>query len=263
MNHLLDLEKYPLNRPESPEYAALVEKCRAALAAEGMFNLPEFFQSGVAQAAADAAKPAMDSVSFRHARRHNVYFKDSMPGVDDGHPAMIKSETMNHTLCADQLDGNPVIDVYEWEPFAAFLAATMSKGKLYQMDDKMARVNVQATRDGEGLNWHFDRSEFTTTILLQSPDIGGQLEYRKDLRTKDNQNYEGVAAMLAGEDPDIKRIMPEPGALNVFCGVNTPHRVVPVQGQKDRVIAIFSYYEQPGVAFSSEEQLGFYGRTIV
>ena len=261
MNHLLDLEKYPLDLPSSPEYAALVDQCWVALAAEGMFNLPGFFKPGVAQAAADAAKPAMETASFKHARRHNVYFKDSMPGIDDNHPAMSKLETVNHTLCADQLDGNPVIDVYEWPPFAAFLAATMGKDKLHQMDDKMARVNVQATRDGEGLNWHFDRSEFTTTILLQAPDVGGQLEYRKDLRTPEYQNYEGVVAVLAGEDPETTRIMPEPGALNVFRGVNTPHRVVPVQGSKDRVIAIFSYYEKPGVIFSAEEQLGFYGRT--
>lgn len=262
MNHLLDLEKYPLDHPDSAEYAALVERCRTALATEGMFNLPGFFKPGVARAAADAAKPAMDTASFRHARRHNVYFKDSMPEIDDTHPAMIKVETVNHTLCADQLDGNPVIDVYDWPPFSAFLAATMNKEKLYPMDDKMARVNVQATRDGEGLNWHFDRSEFTTTILLQAPDVGGQLEYRKDLRTPDDQNYEGVSAVLAGKDPETKRIMPEPGALNVFRGVNTPHRVVPVQGPKDRVIAIFSFYEKPGVVFSAKEQLGFYGRTV-
>lgn len=262
MNHLLDLETYPLDRRESPEYAALVEKCRADLAADGMFNLPGFFQPGVAQAAANAARPAMESASFRHARSHNVYFKDSMPGIGNDHPAMVKFKTVNHTLCADQLEGNPVIEVYEWQPFADFLAATMGKDNLYKMDDKMACVNVQATRDGEGLNWHFDRSEFTTTILLQAPEIGGQLEYRKDLRTPDNHNYEGVAAVLAGDDPETKRIMPEPGALNVFRGVHTPHRVVPVKGDRERVIAIFSYYETPGVVFSAKEQMGFYGRTV-
>lgn len=263
MKHLLDLDTYQLDRPDSAEYAALVEKCRAELAAEGLFSLPGFVKPDVAQAAADAAKPAMDTRSFRHARSHNVYFRDSMPGIDDDHPAMVKFDTVNHTLCADQLDGNPVIEVYEWQPFADFLAATMGKDKLFQMDDAMARVNVQATRDGEGLNWHFDRSEFTTTILLQAPEVGGQLEYRKDLRTTEDQNYEGVAAVLAGNDPETRRIMPGIGALNVFRGVNTPHRVVPVQGERERVIAIFCYYETPGVAFTAEEQLGFYGRTII
>ena len=261
MNHLLNLDTYPLDHPESPAYAALVEKCQANLAKNGMFNLPDFIKSGVAQAAADAAKPAMGTESYRHARRHNVYFRDSMPNINDDHPAMAKFDTANHTLCADQLKGNPVIDIYEWEPFAAFLAATMGKEKLYQMEDKMARVNVQASRAGEALNWHFDRSEFTTTILLQAPEIGGQLEYRKDLRTADDQNYEGVAAVLAGSDPEIKQIMPEPGALNVFRGVNTPHRVVPVQGATDRMIAIFAYFDHPGVVFTAEEQMGFYGRT--
>src|SRR5690606_34007514 len=77
-------------------------------------------------------------------------------------------------LCADQLQGNPVIALYEWPPFVQFLAATMGKQALYPMQDPMARVNVQASRDGEALNWHFDRSEFTTTILLQAPQAGGR-----------------------------------------------------------------------------------------
>lgn len=262
MNHLLDLKTYPLDRPDSPEYASLVKKCQEDLDAEGMFNLPGFFKPGVAQAAAEAAKPKMATESFRHARLHNVYFKDTMPGISDDHPAMAKLKTVNHALCADQLQGNAVIDVYEWAPFAAFLAAAMGKDKLYTMDDKLARVNLQATRDGEGLNWHFDRSEFTTTILLQAPVEGGQLEYRKNLRTAEDQNYDGVADVLLGKDPKIKQIMPEAGALNVFRGVNTAHRVVPVSGEIDRMIAIFAFFDRPGVVFSEDEQMGFYGRTL-
>ena len=261
MDHLIDLETYPLDRPDSPEYAALVERCQASLAAEGLFNLPGFLRPGVAEDAAKAAMPALETASFRHARQHNVYFRDSMPGIDDNHPAMAKLQTVNHTICADQLDGNPVIELYDWPPLAQFLAAVMGKEKLYPMDDKLARVNVQATRDGEGLNWHFDRSEFTTTVLLQAPEIGGQLEYRKDLRTPDDPNYDGVAAVLEGRDPEVRQIEPVPGTLNVFRGVNTPHRVVPVKGKTDRVIAILSYYETPGVVFTDEENMGFYGRT--
>jgi hypothetical protein len=261
MNNLLNLEKYPLDRPTSRQYAALVEECNGDLVLNGMFNLPDFFNPGVAQAAADAVKPAMVAQSYKHARSHNVYFRDSMPGVNNDHPALAKFDTVNHTLCADQLADNPIIDIYEWEPFAAFLAATMGKKKLFQMEDPMARVNVQASREGEALNWHFDRSEFTTTILLQAPEIGGQLEYRKDLRTAEDQNYDGVAAVLAGNDPQIRQIMPEPGALNVFRGVNTPHRVIPVQGSKDRIISIFAFFDRPGVVFTPEEQIGFYGRT--
>ena len=101
------------------------------------------------------------------------------------------------TLCGDQIVGNPVIDLYDWAPFAAFLAATMDKPTLYRMDDPIARVNIQSTREGEGLNWHFDRSEFTTTILLQAPLKGGELEYRTEVRGPGNPNYDGEASRVS------------------------------------------------------------------
>ena len=126
----------------------------------------------------------------------------------------------------------------------------------------MARVNVQASRDGEALNWHFDRSEFTTTILLQAPEEGGELEYRKDLRSKDNPNHAGVAAVLRGEDPEVRRAKLTPGALNVFRGIDTLHRVVRVKGDTERMVAIFAFFDRPGVQMTAQEQKGFYGRSV-
>jgi hypothetical protein len=51
------------------------------------------------------------------------------------------------------------------------------------------------------------------------------------------------------------------GTLNVFRGRNTAHKVNTVKGNKDRIISVFTYYDKPGVMFTREEQLGFYGRT--
>lgn len=260
MNHLIDLDTYPLDRPETPGYAALVATCRDRLVADGMFDLPGFLRPGPTRIAATAAKPAMDSESYRHARMHNVYFRDTVDGLAPDHPALTKVETVNHTLCADQLAGNPVIALYEWQPFADFLAATMGKPALYRMDDPMARVNIQSSRAGEALNWHFDRSEFTTTILLQAPEEGGELEYRKDLRSADRPNFEGVESVLLGIDPETRKVRLNEGALNVFRGVNTLHRVVRVKGGTERMVAIFSFYDRPGVTMTAGEQIGFYGR---
>jgi hypothetical protein len=260
MNELVDLATYPIDRPDGPAYAALVAKCRAGLAADGMFELPGFLRPEAVQTAVTAAAPAMAQDSFRHARSHNIYFRDSVEGLADDHPALTKVETVNHTLCADQLRGNPVIALYEWQPFVDFLAATMSKAALYPMEDPMARVNVQASRDGEALNWHFDRSEFTTTILLQAPTEGGELEYRKDLRSAGDPNFDGVAAVLRGQDQMVRKAALKPGALNVFRGVNTLHRVVPVKGPVERLVAIFAFFDRPGVTMTAKEQIGFYGR---
>jgi 2OG-Fe(II) oxygenase superfamily len=205
-------------------------------------------------------KPVINTLSFTHTREHNIYFMKTIPGLPEDHPALTKSKTINHTVCADQIPQSIVMRIYEWAPLIVFLGATMDKQALYPMRDWLARANVMSYRDGEQLNWHFDRSEFTTTLLLQAPDQGGEFVYRSDLRTADDPNYEGVAKLLCGKDPNVKTMKVSPGTLNVFRGRNTAHKVNTVKGQRDRIISVFTYYEKPGVMFTREEQIGFYGR---
>lgn len=257
----LDLDSFPLDKAGSVEREALVERCRTEMAASGMFNLDGFVRAEAAQAEADRHKPKMDSESFNHARTHNVYFRKEVPGLAADHPALVTFETSNNTLCSDQLDGSLVGQIYRWRPLIDFLADVMHKPALYPMDDPLAAFNVMQYREGQALNWHFDRSEFTVTLLLQAPDAGGAFEYRTDLRSADDPNYDGVARLLAGNDPEMQSMSVVPGTLNVFKGVNTPHRVTPVKGRRARMIAVLTYYEQPGAMFTREEQLGFYGRT--
>lgn len=261
MYDILDLDRFPIDQPDKPEYATLVAQCQAALVEDGMYNLVGFLRLEHAQSAADALKPEIASKSFTHNRKHNIYFKKELEYLPVDHLALTEFQTKNHTLCADQLVENTVTKIYQWPPLAAFLALTMGKEKLFIMDDPLAKINVMAYQAGETLNWHFDRSEFTTTLLLQAPVSGGHFEYRTNLRTADDPNYEGVAKLLRGEDPKLKSITPTPGTLNVFRGINTPHRVTEIRGDRERIIAVYSFYDRPGVIFSPEEQIGFYGRT--
>jgi len=259
MHDSLDLDRYPLHQPGTPAWNALVMAAKAELAETGMFNLPGFMKPAAQAAAVAELAPRFATEAFTHARKHNIYFRKEVPGLAADHPALTQFETINKTLCGDQIGGS-IKALYEWAPFATFLAATMDKPALYTMDDPLARVNTMCYGAGEGLNWHFDRSEFTTTLLLQAPEQGGAFEYRTDLRSDADQNYDGVARLLKGQDPALQSITLEPGTLNVFRGKNTAHRVTPVQGAKDRVIAVFSFFDRPGVRFTEEEQRGFYGR---
>lgn len=260
MKDILDLDRYPLDREGSPEWRRLVDTSVTALEADGMFNLEGFLRPGVAEKAVQEIQPVMAARSHVHKRMHNIYFKPDLPELAPDHPALRKVETISHTVCADQIPGSTVLAIYEYEPLLRFLAAAMGKTRLHVMQDPLARTNVMAYRAGEALNWHFDRSEFTTTLLLQAPERGGDFEYRTDLRSDDNPNYDGVAKLLEGRDPEAKILRLKPGTLNVFRGKNTAHRVTTVQGARERMIAVFSYYEKPGVMFSPEERVGFYGR---
>lgn len=260
MKDILDLATYPIDRPGSAPYRTLVADCQASLARDGLFNLEGLVRADVIERVAAEVQPLLNTQSFEHKRRHNVYFLKEVPGLSPDHPALRMVETINHTLCGDQLAEGLIARIYEWKPLVDFIADVMGKPQLYVMDDPLARLNVMGYRAGEGLNWHFDRSEFTTTLLIQAPSQGGEFQYRQDLRSADDPNYEGVARLLRGEDPKVRTLPLKAGTLNIFRGKNTLHRVSPPQGERQRIIAVFSYYERPGVTFSREERIGFYGR---
>lgn len=260
MKEFLDLERYPLDRPGSPEAKALVARCQADLDAGGLFNLEGFVRPDVISRCAAQLQPLLDTVSFTHKRSHNVYFLKKVAGLESDHPALQLSETVNHTLCADQIKDTLISRIYEWTPLADFLAAVMQRPRLHLMEDPLASVNVLGYRAGESLNWHFDRSHFTTTLLIQASEAGGEFQYCSDLRSDAEPNYDGIARILGGDNTAVRTLAVTPGTLNIFKGKNALHRVSPPSGSKDRMIAVFSYYDRPGVSFSAEERLGFYGR---
>jgi hypothetical protein len=260
MHDILDLDRYPLDQPEAPEWRALVERCKAHLSRDGMFNVEGLMRPDAVRRAVSDVTPVLDTSAFTHKRSHNIYFRKAVPGLAPDHPALKLFETSNQTICADQIPDSLLVRLYNWPQLAGFIAATMDKPALYAMDDPIACANVMRYTAGEALNWHFDRSEFTTTLLLQAPLGGGAFEYRTGLRSDDDPNYDGVARMLRGEDSEVHGMTAAAGTLNVFRGKNTAHRVTPVIGPVDRIVAVFSYYETPGVRFSDEERIGFYGR---
>lgn len=261
MHEIINLERYPLDRLDSPQGQDLVTRCRDDLLRDGMFNLfglllPDAIETIVAETSS-----IFETDAFKHRRKHNIYFLPEVSDLSPSHAALQQFETVNHTICSDQIPTSKLIKLYEWLPFVAFLAAVMDKPKLHPMDDPLARLNLMAYGHGQALNWHFDRSEFTTTLLLQSPEQGGEFQYRSDLRSDEDANYDGVAEFLNSGQDNASSLRLSAGTLNVFRGKNTVHRVSPVEGDRKRIIAVFSYYEKAGVKFSEEENIGFYGRS--
>ena len=260
MRDILDLDRYPLDQPGSTAWLDLVARCKSELARDGMFNLEGLLRPAAITKTMEQVAPIMERLSFLHKRHHNIYFRKEVPGLAADHPALQTVDTINHTVCGDQLEQTLVDWVYSWPQLAVFLAATLDKEALFLMTDPLARMNIMRYGDGEALNWHFDRSEFTTTLLLQEPSGGGEFLYRTNLRSEDDPNYDGVAAVLEGRDTSVKSHVLKAGTLNVFKGKNTLHKVTKCTGAQSRFIAVFSYYERPGVRFTKEEQVGFYGR---
>ena len=161
-------QRFPLDTLGTEAANTFVDNCRRQLSEHGLFNLEGFLRPATLERCVREVKPLLDSAAFVHKRRHNIYFDDRPTELADNHPALKQFETINHTICADQIPGSLICRIYEWPPLATFLAAVLDKTELHLMADPLARVNVIAYRAGEALNWHFDRSEFTTTLILQS-----------------------------------------------------------------------------------------------
>ena len=98
--------------------------------------------------------------------------------------------------------------------------------------------------------------------MLQTPEAGGTFEYVARMRDADagEMAYDTVEAVLDGRHP-VETLAFSPGDLVLFRGRNAMHRVTPTIGAVSRLLVVFAFNDQPGVALSDSALQTFYGRT--
>ncbi len=72
--------------------------------------------------------------------------------------------------------------------------------------------------DGDQLQWHFDGTDFVVSLAIQDADVGGDFEVAPQIRTADDEHYDDVARVLAGERDRVVTLPMTPGTLLVFAG---------------------------------------------
>ena len=76
-----------------------------------------------------------------------------------------------------------------------------------------------------------------------------------------DRDYDSVGALLQGNpEHDPITLAMEPGSLVLFRGHNAIHRVTPVAGSTTRILVVFAYNTEPGIALSESARKTFYGR---
>jgi predicted 2-oxoglutarate/Fe(II)-dependent dioxygenase YbiX len=95
----------------------------------------------------------------------------------------------------------------------------------------------------------FRYNDVVFSLLLQTPEAGGEFEYAPFIRSEQDENYDGVKRVVA--DPQRSAVRPPMGLgdFNVFMGDLSLHRVKPVIGAQRRIVALFSYDRDPGMVF--------------
>ena len=98
--------------------------------------------------------------------------------------------------------------------------------------------------------------------MVQKPKGGGVFEYAPAIRNARSENYDAVAAVMAGEGNGVIALPLEPGELQIFKGRYSLHRVTEVAGRRPRYTAIFGYSEKPGVISKASRKLKLFGRCL-
>jgi hypothetical protein len=162
-------------------------------------------------------------------------------GLPAEHPAGRAHRHAMSVLARDLIDDqSPICQVYESDAMTAFLAETLQE-PVHCLADPLVSLVVTAMSDGDEQGWHFDGNAYVVSILLQKPEGGGVFEYVPKVRSEADPAYERVAGIFTGDTTMLRTAKVEAGTLALFRGQNTVHRVSPVVGTSERLMALLSY----------------------
>jgi hypothetical protein len=258
---VVDFDRYPVGRLDSPAGQDLVGRCSRELAVAGASVLDGFIRPAAVAAVVDWAMTAMPN-AYRTDTEHNVYFTNDDPGLPAGDPHRIRVRSAKGALAYDQIPpGSPLRIAYESAELTAFVGAALDRDVLYRHADRLGALNVMYYSRGDEHGWHFDQADFVVTLMLQAPLAGGQFEYVPMLRSADDENHQGVRRLLQGDRSGLRAMSGAAGTLVLFRGHLSPHHVTTITGARPRINAVLSYATAPDARLSDHTKQLFYGRT--
>ena len=260
---IVDLDRYPLDRPESEEVRCLLAVAQKALDLHALFSMPGFVREDVVAVMAQELEERIPGASR---------FECVLPAYpsregDDWPQDHVRKRLHSfayHQVLNHQIPNNSLLrTLYFWEPLKDFLRQAMRYQSFYRSECPHLALTAKIAGPNDTDGWHFDSNDVTFSILLQRPEAGGQFEYVPQIRAEDNQNYAAVDAAFRGTNSDIVRPAMAPGDLNVFKGNQSVHRVTPVEGDRRRIIGLFCYDQQPGTSFDQSLIEGLTGQAEI
>jgi hypothetical protein len=261
LSEIVDLARYPIDALGSAGHVALLTAVRAELAETGASVLEGFLLPGIVAAILAEVDP-LEPGAFVCQQPHNVYLVDADPQFAPEHPRnrLVRSEKA--ILAHDEIPlASPLRPLYEAPAFQSFLCQALDIDRLYPFDDPLASINVNFYGgDGQELGWHFDNAKFAVTLMLRQAPEGGAFEFAPHIRAESEAGYAAIGGILDGDRAMVRELKQDPGALVLFKGSRSLHRVAPSFGHPPRTIAILSYVDAPGGALKEHTRRLFYGR---
>ncbi|MFC7217587.1 arpA protein [Streptomyces polyrhachis] len=264
LDRVIDHERYRVTGGSGdPRRRAVVDRARRELADTGCTVLEDFVHPALHEALrADCV--ALAPHAYTDVETVNVYNLPLDRPLPEDHPGRRTFRRGNAFVPRDRIPPGAFISaLYRDESFQRFVADCFELPRLHELADPLSGLVLNVIEPGQQHPWHFDTNEFTVSMLTQEADEGGVFEYCPGIRSPREENLDAVGAVLDGRAPErVRRLPLRPGALQLFRGRHSLHRVTPVGGLRARHSAIFAYSEHPGVVGSVARTRQLFGRVL-
>ena len=257
---IIDFKRYPIKDLSTPAAQELLKKCRKSIAEVGACELPEFVTPRALQLLQDEST-ALEKHAFFKPVTGNPYLAPGDAALAKDHPLNLTETTRVGVIAYDQYPELSLLRrIYEYDPIMKFVGAIMQLPAIYRYGDPMGGLNLSVMVKDDYLRWHFDQTDFVTSLSVQATEKGGEFEYVPLIRNEKSENYDAVQKLLLGDRSGVIRIQNNPGTFLLFKGRYSIHRVTPIAGKTTRLMGLFGYDSQPDVCSTPHLLEMRYGR---
>ena len=252
---IINLQEYPITD------IAFQEQSRQAVVENGVLSMPNFLKAEALESIRREGNEKCDHAYFKR-NLHNVFLSPQDDKYPKDHAYNRQVESSKGCITDDVIEaGSPLRTLYDSQEVKDFLCHVFAERALYPYADPLSSINLHYAEKGQELGWHFDNSSFAITLMVQAALKGGEFEYVKNVRNADagEMNFDAVDQVLDG-DIKPKTLSMDEGALVLFRGRNSMHRVTPNESDLTRMLVVLAYNSKPNIALSESARMTFFGR---
>jgi hypothetical protein len=259
-DRIINFNAYPLLDPSSYTFKSLIAKCQDDMKKRGACELPEFV-TNAALSLLQRESVVLAEKAFFKPVTGNAYLAPGDPKLPADHPLNLTEDTRVGVVAYDQFPKISLLRrIYEYQPLMNFIGLILKLPEIFPYGDPLGALNLSVMEQDDYLRWHFDQTDFVTSLAIQAGEGGGAFEYVPMIRNPKNENYPDVQSLLKGSRARVVHLENKPGTLVLFQGRYSIHRVTKIEGRRPRYIGLFGYDSTPGVMSTPHLREIRYGR---
>lgn len=259
---VVDLDRYPIADLSQGDGAAFLADCQHQMETHGWCNFDGFIHPKALTLMNEEANALLPEAETLKVKR-TIYQKAADLSAPEGDLNREESVHIALQLADDQIPASTILQrLYMSEILTDFIRQVQKKPVLYRCADEFQALNIVALEPGSRHAWHYDTTECTITLLLQSAEEGGEFAFLPNSRTDDTEDKAKVRKLINGDLSVAQMFERGAGTFTLFRGGYSLHGVTKVEGKRPRISAVMTYSEEPDTVLSDDVNIRIYGARV-